>query len=72
MSLWEEDLSLLCVWMVCCWGMEPREDVNLMSGNLSWGLDRMSDPFSSEREHYPRALPLGRLDSRLSDGLCSK
>lgn len=54
MSLWEEDLSLLSVWMVCCWGMEPREDVNLISGTLSWGLDRMSDPVSSEREQYPR------------------
>lgn len=41
-------------------------------GNLSWGLDRMSDPVSSRREQFPRAFPLGRLDSRVSDGLCSK
>lgn len=49
--------SFVCVDGVLLGAGSQRRCESHKGGNLGWGLDRMSDPVSSEREQYPRALP---------------
>jgi hypothetical protein len=58
--------------MACCWGLEAREDVNLIKVVTSvGGLIGCQIQFPL-KENSIQGLFLGRLDSRLSHGLCSK